>query len=293
MLPDHVMRELRYIEVYTAKGIRNLKVGPYTSRLRGPGFDFDQHRAYRPGDDVRRIDWNVTARLNAPFVRETHAERELNAVVAVDLSASMRFGTASRSKKEATLFITACLVFSALADQINIGLLAFTDRVVSFRQPRRARARAWTALEELWSMDPPKGRTALLPAARFLSDQLKKSSMIFFISDFMSDEDLSGAVDLKMLAARHDVIGVVVEDPGEMELPQGTNTIRVRDLESGALRRVGLGRSLRQQYENLVRRRRTNLVDEFYRVPMDYVFVRSDGSVIEPLLDLFASRRRP
>src|SRR4029450_12159940 len=100
MLPDHVMRELRYIEVYTAKGIRNLKVGPYTSRLRGPGFDFDQHRAYRPGDDVRRIDWNVTARLNAPFVRETHAERELNAVVAVDLSASMRFGTASRSKKE-------------------------------------------------------------------------------------------------------------------------------------------------------------------------------------------------
>ena len=93
MLPAHVIRELRYIEVYTAKRMRTLRVGTYTSRLRGAGFDFDEHRLYRPGDDVRRIDWNVTARLTVPFVRETHADRELNVMIAVDLSRSMAFGT--------------------------------------------------------------------------------------------------------------------------------------------------------------------------------------------------------
>lgn len=292
MLPDHVMHELRYIELYTARRMRNLRLGPYTSRLRGPGFDFDQHRAYLPGDDVRQIDWNVTARLNAPFVRETHADRELNAVVAVDVSPSMAFGTAAHSKKETMLFVAACLVFSALADQINIGFIAFSDRVLSYHPPRRIRARAWSLLEELWAVNQPAARTGILPVARFLADHLKKISMVFLVSDFISDEDLAGARDLKVLAARHDVIGVVIEDPAEAALPRGTNAISVRDLESGALRRVGLGPTLRREYAELVRRRRAALVDAFYRVPMDYAFVRSDRSVTEPVLEMFASRRR-
>ena len=292
MLPDHVMRELRYIELYTARRMRNLRLGSYTSRLRGPGFDFDQHRAYVPGDDVRLIDWNVTARLNAPFVRETHAERELNAVVAVDLSPSMAFGTAEHSKREAMLFIAACFVFSALADQINIGFVAFSDRVLSYHPPRRIRRKAWSILEELWAVNRPAARTSILPVARFLAAQLKKISMVFLVSDFISDEDLAGSGDLKVLAARHDVIGVVVEDPAEAALPRGSNAISVRDLESGAVRRVGLGSTLRRNYEELARRRRKALVDAFYRVPMDYVLVRSDRNVIEPVLELFASRRR-
>ena len=114
MIPPDVMRELRYIEVYTAKKIRNLRVGAYTSPLRGSGFDFDEHLPYRPGDDVRRIDWNVTARLNAPYVRHTHAERELNIVIAMDVSRSMELGTSGYSKKDALTFITASLLFSAL-----------------------------------------------------------------------------------------------------------------------------------------------------------------------------------
>ena len=145
MLPDHLIHELRYIEVYTGRRFPNLRAGAYRSRLRGPGFDFDEHRVYRPGDDVRRIDWNVTARMNAPFVRETHAERELNVVIAIDVSRSMALGTARYSKKELLLLVTACLVFSALADQINTGFLAFSDRVLRYHPPRRTRARAWEA----------------------------------------------------------------------------------------------------------------------------------------------------
>src|SRR5215204_1401463 len=111
MIPPDVLRELRYIEVYTSRKIRDLRVGPYTSPLRGPGLEFDEHRPYRPGDDVRRIDWNVTARLNAPFLRQTHAERELTVVAALDLSPSMAFGASTYSKKEVLMFITASLLF--------------------------------------------------------------------------------------------------------------------------------------------------------------------------------------
>ena len=119
MIPEHVMRELRYIEVYTGRKIRNQRVGAYQSPLRGAGFDFDEHQPYRPGDDVRRIDWNVTARMGAPFVRHTHAEREMNAIVVMDASRSMGLGGREHSKREALVYITGSLLFSAISDQIN------------------------------------------------------------------------------------------------------------------------------------------------------------------------------
>src|SRR3954465_9735299 len=152
MIPADVLAVLRSLEVYTAKKIRNLRVGPYTSPLRGTGFDFDEHRPYRPGDDVRRIDWNVTARLNAPFLRQTHAERELTVTIALDLSPSMTVGSARYSKKEVMTFIAGSLLFSAATDQINVGLLAFSDRVLQWIPPRRASARAWEILTRLWAI---------------------------------------------------------------------------------------------------------------------------------------------
>lgn len=293
MLPDHVVRQLRYIQLSTAKRIRALRVGTYTSRLRGSGFDFDQHRAYREGDDVRRIDWNVTARMNAPYVLETHADRELNVIVALDLSRSMQFGTGKHSKKEMMLFVAACLAFSAVADQVNTGFLAFSDRILSYRPPRRAWARAWAMLEDIWTLEPQGTDTAILPAVRFLSRQLKAVSIVFLVSDFMTTEDLGAARDLKALAVRHDVIGVVVEDPAEKELPEGSASMRLRDLESGRQTRIGLSQELRRRYNELTEHRRRELVRTFYRTPMDYVFLRSGENVVEPLLRLFAARRHP
>lgn len=292
MLPEYLMRELRYIEVATTKRMLNMRSGAFTSRLRGIGFDFDEHRLYSPGEDVRRIDWNVTARLNEPFIRQTHAERELNLVVALDLSPSMKLGTERYSKKELTLLVAACFAFSALADQINIGFLSFSDRVISYHRPQRMRVRAWTALQELWDVDPPVGRTAIAPAARYLAGRLKKASIIVIVSDFITDEDLAGSKDLRVLATKHDVIGVVIEDPLETTLPKGTGTIRLRDLESGAMLRLGLGARLRRQYGEMAQKRRADLIKAFYRVPMDHIVVRSDASLVEPLLRLFATRKR-
>jgi uncharacterized protein (DUF58 family) len=290
MIPEPVMRELRYIEVYTSKRIRNLRVGAYTSPQRGAGFDFDEHQPYRDGDDVRRIDWNVTARMGAPYVRHTHAERELNVMIAIDVSRSMELGAAGRSKKELMTFITGSLLFSAVSDQINAGFLAFSDRVLEYSPPRRTRAAAWTVLERCWALSPVPGRTALLPAVRHLLTSLKRMSVVFIVSDFLTDEDLFGSQELAMLAAKHDVIAVVPQDPVEAALPAGRGYMQVRDLESGRQVAVSLSPRTRRAYADQMRARREALSRAFYGVPMDHVFVPTDGSPVEPLLSMFAGR---
>jgi len=292
MIPDHVMRELRYLEVYSAKKIRNLRVGAHTSRLRGTGFDFQELRPYRLGDDIRTIDWNVTARMNAPYVRETRAERELDVMIALDVSRSMELGSSHASKKEALAVITASLLFSALSDQINTGFLAFADTVIDFRAPRRARADAWTILERLWALAPQPGRTMIGPAVRALTARLKRLTVVFLVSDFMTDEDVFGGGDLSVLAARHDVIAVIPEDPAESSLPSGLGYLRLRDLESGRTETVGLGPRARQAYRERARHHRETLTRAFYRVPMDHVFVRTDQNPVEQMLSLFATRVR-
>lgn len=291
MLPEALVRELTYVEIVTARKMRTLRVGPYTSRTRGPGFDFDEHRLYRPGDDVRRIDWNVTARLLVPFVRATHAERELRLVAVTDVSRSMAFGTTGRTKKEAMLIIVACLMYSALGDQIAVGLLAFADRVLAFHPPRRARARAWRLLEEIWHLDPPPGATALGPALDYLASHLRPPSLVVIVSDFLESGDPATGRALARLAARHDVAAIVLEDPAEADLPAAAGAVTVRDLETGRPRRIGFGRRHRTAYRALVEARRRALARMFYGAAVDAVVVPTDGNLIEPVLRLFARRR--
>jgi uncharacterized protein (DUF58 family) len=237
------------------------------------------------------MDWNVTARLRAPFKRLTDAERDLRLIVAIDLSPSMEFGTLRRSKKDAMLLIAGVLAFSALADRINIGFVAFADRVLAYFPPRTHRTHAWEALDRIWSLEAAATRTAIAPVARLLAGRLKRTSMVCVVSDFITSEDIAGARDLKILAARHDLVSVIVEDPAEQALPEGHGTIRVRDMESGSVVRVGLSDALRRRYRDDTQARRRALVEAFYRIPMDPVFVRSDESAVEPLLQLFMSRR--
>jgi len=291
MIPAHVMRELRYIEVYTGRKIRNQRVGAYQSPLRGAGFDFDEHQAYRPGDDVRRIDWNVTARMDAPFVRHTHAEREMNAVIAMDVSRSMALGGRGHSKREVLVYITASILFSAIADQINTGFVAFGDRVMLTAPPKRSRAAAWSVLDQCWSQAPASRQTLMLPVISHLMTTLKRMSVIFFISDFVTGDDALNSPALAQLAAKHDVIAVVPEDRAETELPSGSGYVHLRDLESGRRISVGLGRQARAAYAAAVAERREALARAFYRVPMDHVFVPTEGSPVLPVLSLFARRK--
>ncbi|MCC7126383.1 MAG: DUF58 domain-containing protein, partial [Acidobacteria bacterium] len=269
MLPSHLTRDLRYLEIYTARKMRNLRAGTYTSRLRGPGFDFDEHRPYRPGDDVRRIDWNVTARFRQPFVRETHAERELNVVVALDLSASMSFGTAHFDKRELLIYVAACLAFSSVIDQINLGMVAFGRDVLQFWPPHRSKGRAWRALDELWRLDGDPGPTSIAALSTFLHRRLRTASVIFVVSDFLVDESLPALPDLRLLASSHDVVGVVLQDPAEAALFDAGGEVRVRDPESGIRRRLALTGRTRRQYAAMMATRRAQLVDDFHSAGMD------------------------
>jgi uncharacterized protein (DUF58 family) len=292
VIPDHIMRELRFIELATARRMRSLRAGSFTSRSRGDGFDFDELQPYRAGDDVRRIDWNVTARLDAPFVRHTHAERELNMVIVMDVSRSMELGTDARSKRETMMFITASLVFSALAEQVNTGFVAFSDRVLVGAPPRRRRAAAWAILERCWAAAAEGGTTAILPVVRHLLGTLRGMSIIFIVSDFLTNEDLFGGAEFRMLATRHDVIAVVPQDGFEQALPAGPGYLQVRDLESGRRAGIDLGRASRRRFASEVCHRRNALSRAFYSLPIDHIFLDTAGPLIEPLLAVMAARTR-
>ena len=291
MIPEHLARDLRYIEIRTARRIRNLRAGTYTSPLRGDGFDFDQHRLYRPGDDVRRIDWNVTARLGVPFLRQTRAERELDVVVVVDLSRSMRFASGRRSKHEVAMLATASLLFSAVADQINTGFLAFSNRVLRWTAPTANSGRAWAALADLWAIDEPPSPTALLPAVHHLLRSLKRMTLVLIVSDFLTDEPLIGARELGMLAARHDVVAVVLRDRAELRLPAGPGFVRVRDLESGGEMTLGLSDEVRERYAETIDQGREELIRYCHRTGIDPVFIDTDEDVTERLMAVFERRR--
>lgn len=291
-LPPHLVEELRYVEVSARRRFAALRPGAYTSHARGRGLEFDRHRPYQPGDDVRQIDWNATARSGTPFLRETHAERELDVMVVADVSRSMELGTTRHAKSELQLLVAGSLLFSAASDGINTGLLAFGQRVALFEPPRRSRARAWRLLEELWAARGAPGRSAARPALQHLVRRLRRGAIVFLVSDFLLDEDLFAAPELKVLAAWHDVVGVVVEDPAEGELPAGGGTIELRDMESGRHRRVALSSAVRIHYAAAARRRREELARSFYGVPMDHAFVRSRAHVLEPILQLAAARGR-
>ncbi|HVL69721.1 MAG TPA: DUF58 domain-containing protein [Vicinamibacterales bacterium] len=292
MIPAHLLPELRELEVTTRRAMQTARLGPYTSRSSGPGFDFDQHLPYRAGDDVRRIDWNVTARLNAPYLRQTHAERELDLVIAVDVSRSMQVGSRPRSKREVMTFVTASLLFSAAGAQINAGFLAFGDRVLRWSPPRHASGRSWQLLEELWDVQGVEAPTALLPAVRHLSAALQRTALVVLVSDFFTADDPFATAELRTLAAAHDVVAVVLDDPTDATLPDGRGYLRVRDVETGGEMTVALTPRNRRVYAEAVARHRRLIVDACFRLGMESVLVRSDEAILQPLMDLFLRRKR-
>ena len=290
MIPEHLVHELRYIELRAARRIRSQRVGVYKSPLRGEGFEFDQHQPYRRGDDARRIDWNATARTGTPFLRQMRAERELNMVLAGDLSRSMQLGS-GRSKHEALVLATASLLISALTDGIRSGVLGFTDTVLEWTAPVSDKSTAWAAVTHLWTMKTSGKRTSIRPVLQHLLQTLKRTTLVVFVSDFLTDEDFTKTADLAVLASHHDVLAVVLEDPVETTLPEGTGYVRLRDVESDAEITVRLTRETRERYARTIQQRRAELQQTFYRAGVEHVFVNAQGDVVEPLMRVFEGRR--
>jgi uncharacterized protein (DUF58 family) len=230
--PLSILSEVRRLEFVTRGAVDTLLKGSYKSTFRGRGLEFHQVREYVPEDDFRSIDWNVTARLNSPFVKTYIEERELQMVLAVDLSASLWHGTGPMSKRETALRLCAVLAFSAIQHHDRVGLLIFTDRVEYYVPPKRGKGATMGALRKLVGFKPVGKRTNYGPAFRMLTQVLKRRSVLVVVSDFTAPLSQESAV---VLARRHDLILAVMKDPLEMDFRLPAR-LTVRDPESG---RVG------------------------------------------------------
>jgi uncharacterized protein (DUF58 family) len=292
MIPKALLEELRYIEIYTRRAVRNYRVGDYRSPVRGRGFEFDQHKPYQQGDDYRQIDWNATARMRQPFVKKDFEEKELTVLIIADLSRSMEFASAKQSKRELLARLAATLAFSASGTNMKVGLLAFTDRIELDIPLKSGSRQIWQILEALWAVQPGSTRTDFCLPFNYLFAKLKNSALIFVISDFIEAQGALRGPALRDMASKHDLIPIIIEDTWDRELPVGRGFARLRDAETGGVMLVSLSRGNRQHYRALMLERRTALQRELYGLGLDHMFLDTGKPYLDPLIGFFLSRKK-
>lgn len=267
--------------------MNSLFTGEYHSVFKGQGMEFAEVREYLPGDEVRAIDWNVTARMRRPFVKRYIEERELTVMLAVDLSGSERFGTAARFKSELVTELAAVLAMSAVRNNDRVGTLLFTDRVELVVPPRKGRRHAMRVIRELLAARPVGSGTDVAGALAYLTRLLAQHTIVFVMSDF-----LAGGFDreLSLLVQRHDVVAVTVEDPGEHDLPN-VGIARFIDPETGVLIDVNTSApAVRTQYHRRAVEERAARQHLFRRLAIDEIVMTTEGGIVEPLLTFFRRR---
>jgi len=292
MLPPSVHDRLRYIEICTTRAVRAHRSGDYLSRIRGRGFEFDQHKPYQQGDDYRQIDWNVTARMQVPFVKREFEEKELSAVVMADLSRSTLFSSTGQSKKDLLLEAAATLAFSAVSDNMSVGLLAFTDRVECWVAPKKGNPHIWRLLDSLWNTAPRSKGTDYEVAWKHMSANLKHTALILCLSDFIGGGRWWTSPYLKTLAHKADFLPVVIEDPWEEQLPETSGFLRLRDTEEDADLVLALSPARCREYRTLLQERRSEVRRHFYGLNLDHLSLRTGEDPMKSILAFFAGRKR-
>jgi uncharacterized protein (DUF58 family) len=289
MTPEEVMREVRRIEITTRHLVRDIVAGEYSSAFRGRGVEFAEVREYQPGDDVRTIDWNVTARLGSAYVKRYLEERELTVGFVVDFSASKRFGSRVRTKGDLATEVCAVLALAAARNNDRVGTLFFTDRVERIIPARKGRRHVLRIISELLSFQPASSGTDLTLALEQLEPAMRRRSVLFIVSDFLTSGYLGA---LGRLARKHDVIAVQLIDPRERELPD-TGLVTLRDPESGAWRYVDTGsQTVRDHFHHRMAELDISLERAIRERGADLIRLQTDGSYAEPLLAFFRRRER-
>ncbi len=262
--------------------------GQYRSAFRGRGIEFEELREYFPGDEIRSIDWKVTARSRKAFVKSYREERELTVMVAVDISASTRTGTTKLLREELIARVGAILTLIALNNNDNVGLVTYSDRVETFHPPRKARSAVWRILHDVLSPQGESARTDLAGLCSFLSRVLKRSSIVFVISDFF---DSGFSQELAILAKRHDVTAVVVRDPVDLALP-ALPLLKVSDPETGQVRLLdGSNAEVRQAYQEQSQEARDDLRQTLRRAQVGQLELSTAQEFIDQLKRYFYARK--
>ena len=294
-LAPELVEELRYVEISVARRIRSLRFGQNRSPLKGSGYEFEAHSKYQVGEDFRRIDWNVTARMQEVFIKRHFEEREVSVFLVADVSRSMRFSTAKHSKNLRLMQVGATLGFSAVSDSCNLGWLAFSDQVEAYEPPRKGRAHVWRAIDRLHNLKPKHSGTNWELALRFLRSHLRGMSIVFLLSDFITDPDatqLRELPDLKVLAQKHDVVPIVFVDQLEKTLPTGKGLLRFRSAEGRDEILLSLSSRQRRAFDALVEKRKADLRDLFYSLGMECLFLNVGEAFTDSLMMLFQRRKK-
>ena len=294
-LAPELAEELRYLEISAARRMRSLRFGQSRSPLKGSGYEFESHRKYQVGEDFRRIDWNVSARMQELYIKRHFEEREVSVFLVVDVSRSMRFSTVKHSKNLRVMQVGATLGFSAVSDSCNFGFMAFSDHVEAFEPARKGRAHVWRSIEQLYNLKPSHSGTNWENALRFLRGQLRTMSTVFLLSDFISDPNLKQLAqlpDLKVLAQKHDVVPIVFMDQLESNLPTGRGLLRLRSAEGREEMLLSLSSHQRKAFGALVERRKTELRDLFYSLGMECLFLDVGEAFMDPLMMFFERRKK-
>jgi uncharacterized protein (DUF58 family) len=287
MIPKEILKKVRRIEIRTNNLVNNVFSGEYQSVFKGRGMEFSEVREYQQGDDIRTIDWNVTARMGHPFVKKFVEERELTVMLLVDASSSGEFGTVKQMKGEIAVEICALLAFSAIKNNDRVGLIIFTDEIEKFIPPKKGRKHVLRVIRELLYFQPERNQTDISTALTYLRNVVSRRSAVFLVSDFMAKGYEKA---LKVAHHRHDIIAITITDPREMELPK-LGFIQLEDAETGEeifidtsnpeLRRSFFGASSEEKRER----------DRLFRsINVDQVDITTDSSYIKPLMQFFRMR---
>lgn len=289
MLPKEIIKKIRRIQITTARTVNDVLAGQYRSVFKGRGMEFAEVREYQLGDDVRSIDWNVTARTGRLYVKQFCEERELTVMLLVDASGSGRFGSFEQTKNELAAEIGALIAFSAIRNNDKVGLIIFTDTVEKFVAPKKGRSHVLRVIREILYFQPSGRRTDIAAAIEYLMRITTRRTVAFLISDFLAT---GYERRLRIANQRHDIIALRITDPREVELPPA-GLIQLEDPESGEVALVNAGDSkLRKRYERLVRRYLAEQAKAFRSMNVDHVEIWTNSSYVEPLVRFFRMRER-
>lgn len=289
MLPKEIIRKVRRIEIRTKKLVNDVFSGEYHSIFKGRGMEFEEVREYQPGDDIRIIDWNVTARYGYPFVKKFTEERELTVMLLVDASSSGEFGTAQRMKGEIAAELCSVLAFSAIKNNDKVGMIIFTDKIEKYIPPKKGSSHVLRLIREVLYFKPEDQRTDINCALEFLGRIIKRRCVVFLVSDFLN----TGFEKMLSIAnKRHDVIAIKIVDPREIELPN-VGFIELEDTETGEEILIDTkDPKVRRSFKEYATREQTNLDMNFRSINLDNIQILTDRSYVEPLMAFFKARAK-
>ncbi|HPO64171.1 MAG TPA: DUF58 domain-containing protein [Candidatus Kapabacteria bacterium] len=282
-----LIKKVRKIEIRTRGLSKHIFSGEYHSAFKGRGIAFSEVREYNYGDDIRNIDWNVTARLNHPFIKVFDEERELTVIILVDLSNSGMYGTRNQFKKELIVEICSVLAFSAMLNNDKVGVVFFTNKIEKFIPPKKGKSHILRIIHEIIDFEPQEQKTDLTEPLRFLFNAIKKRSIVFILSDFLANDF---AEPLKITNKKHDTVAIQIYDQRESQLPD-IGMLYAQDSETGKSSLIDTSRkAVRNQYNNWWIERQQYLNTTFKKCNVDVIKIKTDEPYVAPLMNFFKKR---